>query len=253
MNSILREKLRAGRPCFGTWLSLGSPIVAELCAEIGFDWLLLDLEHGCATEASILPCLQAIRKSGVAGVVRVGSADAAFIARLLDWGADGIMAPHISTPEQAVSCAAAMRFPPRGIRGFSRSAREFGYGLHPPPRPQEADPPILLAQIEDWAGVCRASAIAGVEGVDALFVGPSDLRLDLSVREEVGADRFEEALTTVLEAARAGGKAAGILLRDVSALAETVRRGFRCVAVDSEMAILRRGYEHLKEAISRIG
>ena len=249
MNTPLAEKLRSRKPCLGTWLSMGSPIIAELCASIGFDWLLLDLEHGCATEACVLPILQATHGRGADVIVRVGSADATLIARVLDWGAAGIMVPHLSTPEQAKACVAAMRYPPDGVRGYSRSVRAFGYGLRPPADVSKAEPPILLAQIEDREGVVHAEAIARVDGVDALFVGPSDLKLSLSVGTESGEDGFEEALSTVVETARGAGKSSGILIRNVDTLAETVQRGFSCVAVDSDLGVVRTGYCVIMQAI----
>ena len=174
-------QLRERKPHLGTWLSLGSSVVAELAADCGFDWLLADLEHGSGSEAALVPQLQAIRGSGTAAIVRVGAPHADLIARVLDWGADGIMVPHVSTVAVAEECVTALRYPPRGRRGMSRSVRAYGYGLRPPETEVQ---PFLIAQIETIEAVENARAIAGVDGVDVIFVGPADLQFDLKARPD---------------------------------------------------------------------
>ena len=151
-------QLRERKPHFGTWLSSGSPVVTELAADSGFDWLLLDLEHGCGSEAALLPQLQAMRGSGAAAIVRVGAPHADLIARVLDLGADGIMVPHISTVSEAEACVRAMHYPPRGLRGVSRSVRAHGYGLCPfesaPQRPETIERPSSRRERIDLGSLC---------------------------------------------------------------------------------------------------
>ncbi len=168
----------------GTWLSIGSPVIAELAADIGFDWLLFDLEHGCGNDAALLPQLQATRGSSVRKIVRVGAPHPDLILRVLDWGADGIMVPHVNTVEEAEHVVKAAHYAPRGHRGFSRTVRAYGYGLRPPDADKLPEP-FILAQIETLEGVSNARAIAAVEGVSALFVGPADLNFDIKTRTPV--------------------------------------------------------------------
>lgn len=233
MNTRLRDR----KPHLGTWLSIGSPVIAELAAQCGFDWLLFDLEHGCASESELLAQLQAIRGTNVTAIVRVGAPHADWIARVLDWGADGIMVPHVSSAAEAEACVKAMRYPPRGLRGVSRSVRAHGYGL----RAFEADEPILIAQIETVEAVERAAEIARVDGVDVLFVGPADLRFDLAARPAKATRDYDTCLREVA----AAGKPCGILLRDRTEAEKLRKLGFTHIAFDSDLGILRAGFQNI--------
>ena len=226
----------------GTWLSIGSPVIAELAAECGLDWVLIDLEHGSASEAAVPDQLRALRGTKTQGIVRVGAMDPALIGRVLDWGADGIMVPHIRSAEEAAACVAAMRYPPRGARGVSRTVRAFRYGLDEFPGIKE---PVLLAQIEDPAGVENAEEIARVDGVSVLFVGPADLRFSLAQRSELDLPGYSQCLASVVAAAQRCGKAAGILIRDLDSIAEHVELGFSVLAAQSDLGILRGQYQGL--------
>lgn len=237
------QKLRSDTPCFGGWLSTGSPMVTELAAQCGFDWLLLDMEHGCLPEADLLANLRAAGNSNAALVVRVPTHDAGLIGRALDWGADAIMAPHVETAGEAAAIVQAMRYPPSGTRGYSRSVRAHGYGLHDP---AAAPTPFLFAQIESANSVANANAIAAIEGVDALFVGPADLKLSLSTIPD--APNYEQALDHILTQARKHGKHAGILIRDPADTDKLLRQGFTKAAVDSDIAILRNGFRAAMQA-----
>ena len=219
----------------GTWLSIGSPVIAELAAQCGFDWLLIDLEHGCASESTLLSQLQAIRGTGAAAIVRVGSPHADLIGRVLDWGADGIMVPHVSSAAEAEACVKAMRYPPRGTRGVSRSVRAYDYGL----RPFEPFAPIFFAQIETIEAVERAPEIAQVDGVDVLFVGPADLRMDIECRN--GSRDFDGCRREVA----AVEKPCGILLRDPAEADELRALGYTHLAFASDIGILRAGYQRI--------
>jgi 2-keto-3-deoxy-L-rhamnonate aldolase RhmA len=207
----------------GTWLSIGSPVIAELAALSGFDWVLFDLEHGCVSESSLCDQLRALRGTPAKGIVRVAAPAPDQIARVLDWGADGIMVPRVESAAEAASVVRFACHTPLGQRGFSRTVRATDYGLKNHP-----DKPVIMVQIESRAGVSEAANIAAVEGVDVLFVGPADL----------------DCLDQVLAAARSSAKAAGILVRDAAELAALSARGFTRIAVDSDLSILRKAYQH---------
>jgi len=226
----------------GTWLSIGSPVIAELAAECGLDWVLIDLEHGSASEATVPNQLRALRGTKTQGIVRVGALDPALIGRVLDWGANGIMLPHVRSAEEAAACVAAMRYPPAGTRGVSRTVRAFRYGLEEFPGTSE---PVLLAQIEDPTGVENAEAIAQVDGVNALFVGPADLRFALAQRSQHNGPSYSQCIAQVVAAARSSGKAAGILIRDLDTISEHFELGFSVLAAQSDLGILRSQYQGL--------
>jgi len=228
----------------GTWLTIGSSIITELVSNYPFEWLLFDMEHGYLTEDSLLGNLQATKNNEIAQIVRVSSLDPALIARILDRGVSGIMIPHVSTSKQAEECTGAMNYPPRGTRGFSGQARCFNYGLDTPEDIQSVDTPYLLVQIEDYEGVMNAEAIAQVEGVDVLFIGPSDLKLDLSTRDGLTLE-FADAIKMVADAANKYQKQAGILVKDIEDIPYYLRLGIGCLAIDSDLGILRKGYESL--------
>jgi 2-dehydro-3-deoxyglucarate aldolase/4-hydroxy-2-oxoheptanedioate aldolase len=229
----------------GTWLSLGSPVIAELAALCGFDWVLLDLEHGSAAEAAVPDQLRALRGSGTRGIVRVGAPHPDLIARVLDWGAHGIMVPHVSSAAEAEALVQAAHYPPRGRRGFSRTVRAHDYGLRVP---ESTPAPLVMAQIETHDAVNESPGIACVEGIDVLFVGPADLQHDLQHRHPSAAEEFEACLNRVVTAARAAGKAAGILVRAPSELPQRLRQGFTHIAVQSDLALLRDAFRTMMES-----
>ncbi len=227
-------------PRIGTWLSVGSPVVAELAALSGFDWVLLDLEHGNESEAALPNQLRALRGTKTAGIVRVGAPHPDLIARVLDWGAHGIMVPHVNSAAEAEAIVQAAHYAPRGRRGYSRTVRAYDYGLKP--AGNETPTPLLMAQIETIEGVNHAREIARVEGIDVLFVGPADLQFDLKNRANVARVDYDQCLATVVATANAAGKSAGILVRELADVRPHLERGFTHVAVDSDLSILRKAY-----------
>jgi 2-dehydro-3-deoxyglucarate aldolase/4-hydroxy-2-oxoheptanedioate aldolase len=245
MNTTAIAHLRTPRFHLGTWLSLGSPVVAELAGLCGFDWLLLDLEHGCGGEAALFQTLQALRGSRSAVIVRVGAPHPDLIQRVLDWGADGIMVPHVDSAEIAAACGRAARFPPHGTRGYSRSVRACGYGLEVPDSTVQ---PLLFAQIESAEAVANVRAIAAVDGVDVLFVGPADLAFDLKASGSSLA--YDACLCAVAAAALKTGRQAGILNRNEADVPDLTAKGFTLQAVDSDIAIVRQRYRDL---VARLG
>lgn len=223
----------------GTWISTGSPAVAELAALCGLDWILLDLEHGCESEAVVPGQLRALRGTATQGIVRVGAPHADLIGRVLDWGAAGVMVPHVESAAAAEAIVQAAYHAPRGRRGFARTVRACDYGL----RPAESKArPLLHVQIETVAGVRACAEIAAVDGIDVLFVGPADLQHDLGRLGAAAPFDYAACLKTVAEAARAAGKAAGILLRDAADLARHRELGYGHIAVDSDLSILRKAW-----------
>ena len=232
----------------GTWLSAGSPTLAELAGIIGFDWVLLDLEHGNATEAAIPEQLRALRGSPTQGIVRVGAPHADLIARVLDWGAHGIMVPRVNSAAEAEHIVRSAHYQPRGKRGYSRTVRAYDYGLR---APEEAPAPILMAQIETMEGVNHAAEIAKVDSIDVLFVGPADLQFDLKHRATAAPGDFQQCLEKVAAAAKSTGKQTGILVRDPTEVQKYLDLGFTHIAVESDISILRKTWQQTLAQVAK--
>ena len=232
----------------GTWIASGSPIITEVIATTGVDWLLFDLEHNYMQESDVLANIQAVGNPNVKIIVRVDEFRPGLIARVLDWGASGIMMPHVSNAGEAKRVVEAMYFPPYGKRGFSSSARCFHFGKTTPQSMDEWKKPLFLAQIENYEGIMNVDEIAAVDGVDMLFAGPRDLKLDLSVRKnpEERID-FEVALRKIVTAAKNGKKQAGILTSADQDISELREIGFNAFAIGSDISILCDGYKRIIE------
>ena len=230
----------------GTWIASGSPIITEVISTTGVDWLLFDLEHNYMQESDVLANIQAVAHSKVKIIVRIDEFRPGLIARVLDWGASGIMMPHVSNAGEAKRVVEAMYYPPCGKRGFSSSARCFHFGKTTSQNMDEWVKPLLLAQIENYEGVMNADEIAAVDGVDVLFVGPRDLKLDLSVRKNPDERiDYDLAIRKIAAAAEKNKKQAGILISPAQTFAEFYKTGFNVIAIGSDISILYEGYKQI--------
>jgi 2-dehydro-3-deoxyglucarate aldolase/4-hydroxy-2-oxoheptanedioate aldolase len=237
--SGLRQRVLAGETTFGLFVDLDSSLAAELCGRAGYDWLVLDLEHGVATEADLLGLLQAVELTGAAALVRPQSGERLRIGRALDLGARGIMIPQMRSAAEAREAVTFLRYPPDGVRGVALRTRGGGHGLVPHGGVRELNERILgIVQIESPGAVREAEAIAASDGVDVLFVGPADLSHSLGIPGQFEDERYVAALRAVVEACAAHGKAAGILVYD-PALVDGLREfGFRFIGIGGAGALL---------------
>ena len=242
--SGFRAAAHAGRLLAGTWLSLGHADVAEIAALSGFDWLLIDHEHGVCDWRDLQHQLQAIDAGGgTASIVRVAAIDAVDFKRVLDLGATGLMIPDVRSAEAAQRIVDHARVPPLGRRGVATSTRNTRYGLayqaHVATINQEL---VLMAQIESQAAIDALESIAAVDGIDVLFVGPTDLGIDLGLDPaHPEAPAYVRVLTHIAEVARRHGKAAGILARNASQAADFRRLGYGVIALGSDRGALAQG------------
>ena len=234
-----RQDLLAGMTQIGCWVSLGSPITTEVLGVAGFDWLLLDAEHAPNDVLSLIPQLMALKDSRSAPVVRPPWNDAVVIKRLLDAGFFNFLIPFVESAEQARAAVAATRYPPQGVRGVSVSQRGNRYGAQADYFTAVNDNIALLVQIESTAGVAAAAEIAAVDGVDCLFVGPSDLAAALGHFGQPNLPEVQAAIASVLAAARAAGKPTGILASAEADARRYLAQGLRFVAVGSDLGVLR--------------
>ena len=234
-----RARVLAGETLFGLFLDLASPLSAELCARAGYDWLIIDLEHGGATEADLVGLLNAVNVGGSTALVRPQSGERLRIGRALDMGAAGIMVPRLDSAGEAVEAVTFLRYPPAGVRGVALRTRGGGLGAV-----GHAEVPTLnehivgIVQIESPGALREADAIAAVDGVDVLFVGPADLTHSLGIAGQFDNPIYRDALKTVAAACQAHGKSAGILVYDPAAVADLLGLGFRFIGIGSEGAFV---------------
>lgn len=247
----LRERLAGGETLLGTFLNLGSPVAAEICGAAGFDWVVVDLEHGSGSEAVLLSQLQAVATTSASGLVRVESHERSRIGRALDAGAAGVMVPRVDTAEQAAAVVAASRYPPAGARGVALMNRAAGFGARSA-RLAEADDLVLVAvQVESPRAIEGAREIAGVDGVDVLFVGPADLSHALGCFGRFDAPVFVAAVRAVAEACRATGKAAGALASSPDDAERYLAEGYRFLGVSGDGGFLARGASAAADELRR--
>lgn len=233
MQWINRDKL-ATELLAGTFLNLGSPTAVEIAANAGFDWLLIDLEHGSGTEADLRNMLLACRGSQAAPIVRLRSIDADMVKFAMDSGAAGIMFPYVSSIDDAQKAVDCMKYPPQGSRGVAGAIRatEFGQGWSQY-FAEANQQSLVVVQIETPEAVEAAADIAAVDGVDVLFVGPLDLSVNLGHPADFGRPEFENALKQVVAACNQQGKTAGILSKPGYVQAHK-ELGFRFFALGSD-------------------
>lgn len=248
--NFIRPRVRAGAFLAGTWCNLGSSLTAEVAGLAGFDWILLDLEHGAGDYSTLLPQLQALSATSATAIVRVTWNDAAQIKRVLDLGAAGVMVPYVNTPAEAAAAAAAVRYPPVGVRGAARSTRATAFGYTFPDYWRRANDELLaVVQIETVEAVANAPAIAAVDGVDVLFIGPTDLSLNMGIPQQLDATPFRDGVARVVAACRAACKAAGILLASPAQIPQAVADGFTFVALGSDGGMVAAGMKAAADAL----
>ncbi|MBI4905025.1 MAG: 2-dehydro-3-deoxyglucarate aldolase [Acidobacteria bacterium] len=238
-SSALKRRLAAGDTVLGCFLSLGSSLASELMGNAGYDWALVDLEHGAGGETEALHQMQALSGTPAAAIVRVESNARQRVHRVLDIGAHGIMFPRIDSAEEALAAAAAMHYPPLGVRGVAFSNRACEYGSNFRPYLEESDKALLtIVQIETRAAVENVDAIAGTAGVDVLFIGPSDLSHSYGVLGQFDHPDFCEAIERTVAAAKRYRKSLGILLPKPGDFARYHDLGFRFIASGSDAVLL---------------
>jgi 2-keto-3-deoxy-L-rhamnonate aldolase RhmA len=238
----VKRALREGRPTAGAWLTMCSAISAEIMSRGGFDWLLVDMEHGHGDYQTLLAQLQAIEGSDAIPVVRVQWNDPAVIKRVLDIGAYGVMVPWVSSRREVEAAVRAAKYPPAGIRGIAGSHRAGGYGRHAPEYWKRANDEILVViQVETPAAVAEIDEIAKVPGVDVLFIGPGDLSTALGHMGDFGHPDVVAAMEKVETAARAHGIALGNITRSWEQARELYKRGYQFLTLCSDTSLVVQG------------
>ena len=238
----LKQRIKNGEVVTGCWLNLGSALTADIVGAAGFDWVLVDLEHGAGNEQILLSQLQALESSNSAVLVRVESEAKQRIHRVLDFGAEGIMCPHIDTVEQAKAVVYALRYPPLGGRGVAKVVRASGFGKNFAEYSKNANENIVgIVQIETPEAIEQANQIAAIDGIDVLFIGPGDLTMSLGIFGQFDHPLFLDGVKATVAAAQKAGKASGILLSNPDDYDRFYNMGMRVIACGADATFVAEG------------
>ncbi len=242
MNAFAHLLKAAGHhPPIGTWIMSASPIVAEAVGLAGFDWGVIDMEHSPLAVMDVTQILQALSSTKMVPVVRVPGNEAVTVMRVLDAGATTVLFPHIQTPEEARRAVAATRYPPQGMRGLSAMSRASRYGtLAQYAKTANAEVSVIV-QLESKEALLSLEAIAAVEGVDAVFIGPADLSASLGHVGQLTHPEVMELMAQSAQRCRAVGIPVGALGGTPEVVAQYRAAGFDYVAVGSDLGLLMRG------------
>jgi 4-hydroxy-2-oxoheptanedioate aldolase len=240
-----KQGIKEGKLQLGLWSGLSNNITVEVLANAGFDWLVLDTEHSPNELPMVHSQLQAITRGKTHPVVRPSWNDTVTIKRFLDVGVQTLLIPFVQDAQQAADAVAATRYPPLGVRGFSAAARASDYGRVKDYAKRCEEHICVLVQIETLDAIANIEAIAAVEGVDGLFIGPGDLASAMGL---IGQQTHPDVVAVIEDAVRrilACGKPAGILVSDEKLTRRYIEIGCTYVAVGSDIGILARGAEAL--------
>lgn len=235
MKFSLKKRLLAGKPSIGTWVSIGHPDVTEILADIGFDWLLFDMEHAPLTIETIHRLMQAMNGSTTVPLVRVASKDPVGIGQVLDAGAHGVMVPQVNTVEDARRVVAACKYPPEGTRGVG-PRRATGYGRTFQQYMKTANREVLvIVQIETPKAIENIDAILSVPGIDVAAIGPGDLAQAMGCFANRQRKDYQDALDRFLKAcARHKVVPSMAYVSKIEAAKEFIARGFRFIGIGED-------------------
>ncbi|MFV3402734.1 aldolase/citrate lyase family protein [Pseudomonas sp. NY15463] len=237
--TCFRQALAEGRTHIGLWLGLGDPYTAEVCASAGYDWLLIDAEHGPNDLRSILAILQSVAAYPGHPVVRLPHGETALIKQVLETGALSLMVPMVDSADQARALVSAMRYPPQGIRGVGCGlARSSRWGADAGYLAESNQRVCLLAQVETLEGLANLAQIAAVDGVDGVFFGPADLSASMGLIGQPGHPQVVAAIEQAIDTVVHAGKAAGVLSTDPVLAMRYRDRGAQFVAVGVDATLL---------------
>lgn len=236
----LKAKLKRGEPCLGSWITLGHPAIAEIFANAGFDWLVVDLEHSTISIDQAGELIRTIDLSGVVPLVRLTANDPNQIKRVMDAGAHGIVVPNVNTPQEAEAAVAATRYAPLGRRGVGLArAQAYGPGFMDYLDWQK-DGPVVIVQIEHVSALDQLEKIFSIDGVDGFIIGPYDLSCSMGMPGNFEHPEFIGAMRKILATGLALGCPAGlhIVEPDALRLEQVLEEGYRFVAYSVDIRML---------------
>ena len=237
----VKEKLRQGKPTFGTWLSLGNLHASRVLARSGFEWLTLDIEHSAFDWSQAAMIFAAVADAGCVPLGRVPEGDHYCIKRVLDAGAWGIVVPMVDTLQQARVAIAAAKYPPVGNRSVGGGMHALNFAATAGDYYQRADDEILVVlQTESPTGVENAAEIYRLPGCDAIFIGPNDLRFNMRAPDGTmpTAEEHEAMIQRVIEIGREAGTPTGIHAMDPESALRRAEQGMQFIAVGSDLRMM---------------
>lgn len=243
--NTFKHAIAAGKLQIGLWCSLCSNITTEIVSHSGYDWLLLDTEHAPNEVPDILSHLQAAQAGSASCIVRPAWNDMVLIKRFLDIGAQTLLLPFVQTPEEARRAVEATRYPPGGIRGITGSGRAGRYGRVKDYLKNASSEICVLVQVETRSALDQIEAIAAVDGVDGVFIGPNDLSASFGHLGNWGHADVQAALKDAVTRLKKVGKPAGILTPNEEEAKRFIDWGYTFVAVGSDLGLLARGADTL--------
>ena len=242
-------KSSGAHPPVGTWISSASPIVAEAIGCAGFDWGLVDMEHSPLDVMGVVQILQALSATKMLPVVRVPWNDMVMVKRVLDAGATTLMFPFVQDAGEASRAVSATRYPPEGVRGMAGTSRATRYGTIPNYFKTANQNLGVIVQLETPQAIDRLEAIAAVDGVDALFIGPADLSAAMGHIGQLTHPAVMDLMTRAVQRCKAIGKPVGTLGKDAEMVAQYRAIGFDFVAVSSDIGFIMRGAQAVIAAL----
>ncbi|MBV9202347.1 MAG: 4-hydroxy-2-oxovalerate aldolase [Alphaproteobacteria bacterium] len=238
--NVLKARLAAGESVYGAWVGSGSPTNAEILAHAGFDFLVIDQEHGLASIGDAAAALRATESSRVPCIVRAPWNDPVWLKRILDAGAEAVMIPSVETGAEAAAAVRACRYPPQGSRGYAASViRASTYGLEPGFLAKANENLLIVLQIESAAAVERAAEICAVEGVDVVFIGVNDLAGSIGRLEQLDHPDVRSLVRRAEDIILSSGKPMGTVPSAGASWQELFDRGYRMVVGPHDVALLR--------------
>lgn len=252
----VKELLLAGKPTFGTWLSLGDLYATRILARSGFDWLTLDLEHSAIDWSQAAMIFACIADAGGVPLARVPKGNHDYIKRVLDAGAWGIVVPMVDTVEQALIAIRAAKYPPEGNRSLGGGMAFLNFNTTAAEYFKHANEEILvILQTESPTGVQNAEAIYALPGVDAIFVGPVDLRANMRSPDgtEATNEEFEAMLDRVVAAGKKTGTPTGMHTMDPQAALKRAEQGMQFIAIGSELRFMTQAAQEAVKAVHPAG
>lgn len=242
--NALKKRVEAGQPCLGFWLGLGDATVAELTGYAGYDFAIIDTEHGFGGLNETLYMMRTLAAFDTTAMVRVPGQDPAYLKRVLDAGAQALMIPMVETAEEAKAIVSACRYPPLGVRGSAAPVvRASGYGTTEDYVERAADELFIAVQAESVTAIDNAAEIAAVDGVDMVFIGANDLSGSLNMLGHFDRPEVAEQIARCVREVKSVGKPLGTIPRPNRDYAGLLEDGFILMAGQGETSILRAAFE----------
>jgi len=247
-----KQNLQSGKPQYGFWSCLASEMVTEVLTTTGIDWICIDGEHSPNGLTEIRRQLSSIEGTETDAMVRVPIGEDWMLKQVLDLGAQTILVPMVETAEQAKQIVAAVNYPPKGIRGAgSLGARASQFGSIPDYLTTADDQICLIVQVESMTAVNNIDEILAVDGIDGVFIGPSDLSADMGYLGKAGAPEVQTVINDTLEKIIASDKAAGILTFDLALAEKQAKMGVNFIAVSMDVPLMTASAKSIVSKVSK--